>query len=393
MTQGAPIKLILETDAIIHPLTGIGRYTLELLQAFQSSDEFSDIKCLSRGRWYEPGNVIAEATSWGNKSQISAKNTGGSGWRRNPARRALGRLLPYVNQRNLKKHAASHIYHSPNYKLSPFPGRKIATFHDLSIFLYPKYHPEDRLRVLRPAIEKAAQVADHLITDSLKVRQEVMSYFGIPAERITAIPLATSLKSTSIDIPLRDNFLTRMGLRPDGYLLFVSTLEPRKNISGLLGAYELLPSQVRQRYPLVLAGQLGWNSQDISNSLDRAKRRGDVIQPGYLSDLQICQLYSGARAFVYPSFYEGFGLPILEAQGFGLPVISSDCSCMPEVAGDGAILVNPEAYGALAEAMRQLIEDDQLHARLSRLSSENAGKYSWQNTAAETINIYRSLTR
>jgi len=391
LIRGAGIKLILETDAIIQPLTGIGRYALELLRVFQSSEEFSDIKCLNRGRWYEPGGVLEEAASWDNNPQKQAAEMVRPAWRRNPLRRVMGRLLPYINQHNLEKHADSHIYHSPNYKLSPFAGKKVATFHDLSIFLYPQYHPEDRLKVLRPAIEHAAQVADHLITDSQQVRQEVMSYFGIPGERVTAIPLATPLNNTAIDYPARDQFLTKMGLRPDGYILFVSTLEPRKNISGLLGAYELLPSQLRQRYPLVLAGQLGWKSQDISRALDRAKRRGDVIQPGYLSNAQIRHLYAGARAFVFPSFYEGFGLPLLEAQSYGVPVISSDCSCMPEVAGDAAILVNPEAYSALADAMQQLIEDDQLHASLSSRGIENAGKYSWENTAEQTMNVYRSL--
>ena len=144
MTRDADIKLILETDAIIQPLTGIGRYALELLRAFHSSEEFSDIKCLSRGRWYEPGSVIEEAASWENNTQQEPTEMGKPAWRGSPLRRAMRRVLPYVNQYNLKKNADSHIYHSPNYKLSPFAGKKVVTFHDLSLFLYPQYHPQDR---------------------------------------------------------------------------------------------------------------------------------------------------------------------------------------------------------------------------------------------------------
>jgi alpha-1,3-rhamnosyl/mannosyltransferase len=387
LAQNTGIRLILETDAITHPLTGIGRYALELLQAFHGSAEFIDIRCLSRGRWYDAARVIAEgnALSSNNGKAIGPINS------RNRARAALGRLVPYINQRKLEKLSDSYIYHSPNYRLSPFKGRKIATFHDLSLFLYPQYHPENRLKLLRPAIERAVHEADHLITDTMQVRQEVMSYFGVPAERISAIPLATSLRAASVDETARDHCLAGMGLHPGKYFLFVSTLEPRKNISGLLGAYELLPAETRRQFPLVLAGQLGWKSNDIEKTVDRAVRRGDVLQTGYLSNRDLCHLYSGARAFVYPTFYEGFGLPVIEAQEFGIPVITSDCSCLPEVAGQGAILVNPESFGTLASAMQRLAEDDELHAQLKHRGKENVERFSWKETARQTALLYRKI--
>jgi glycosyltransferase involved in cell wall biosynthesis len=385
------IRLILETDAIIQPLTGIGRYAMELLRAFLASDEFSDIRCFSRGHWHEPKAVMHSVNLLREADGNTREQEPPTRWSGNSVKSLLRRVLPYVSQRRLDKYSDTHLYHSPNYRLSPFAGKKIATFHDLSLFLYPQYHPQDRLKVLTPAIEQAAQEADHLIVDSAQVRNEVMAYFNVPEDRITAIPLASSLDANSLDESARDRFLLRLGLKPGGYFLFVSTLEPRKNISGLLGAYELLPANVRKHYPLVLAGQLGWKSDDIEQALERGKRRGDVIQPGYLSNLQVCQLYSGARAFVYPSFYEGFGLPILEAQGFGIPVITSNCSCMPEVAGSGALLINPEAYAALADAMCAIIDDHELHARISRLGLENSRQYSWANTAQQTMELYRSV--
>ena len=391
MNQTDKIRLVMETDAIVHPLTGIGRYVLELLQAFNESDAIADLRCLSRGRWYKAARVIEEGNAIAAADSRLVGEETRPRWRRNPARAALRRLAPYFNQRSLEKLPDSHLYHSPNYRLSPFKGKKVATFHDLSLFLYPQYHPEDRLKLLRPAIEYAAREANHLITDSEQVRREVMSYFDVPADKITAIPLATTKRSTSVDENLRDAFLAEMGLRAGSYFLFVSTLEPRKNISGLLGAYELLPRQLRRNFPLVLSGQLGWQSRDIETALHRARHRGDVIQAGYLSNQSINYLYSGARAFVYPSFYEGFGLPILEAQEFGTPVITSDCSCMPEVAGDGAILVNPESYAALANAMQNLVDDDELHHRLGLAGKANADRFCWRETASKTIGVYQNV--
>ena len=391
MNQKDDIRLVLETDAIVHPLTGIGRYVLELLQAFSESNAISDLRCLSRGRWYEPARVIEEGNAIAANDPRLVGKAGGPRWRRNPARAVLRRMAPYFNQRNLEKLADSHLYHSPNYRLAPFKGRKVVTFHDLSLFLYPQYHPEDRLKLLRPAIESAAREADHLITDSQQVRREVMSYFDVPAEKITAIPLATTNRSVSVDETQRDAFLAEMGLKAGSYFLFVSTLEPRKNISGLLGAYELLPRQLRRNFPLVLSGQLGWQSREIETALHRARHRGDVVQAGYLSNQSIDYLYSGARAFVYPSFYEGFGLPILEAQAFGTPVITSDCACMPEVAGDGARVVNPESYGALATAMQSLVDDEELHHRLGIAGKANAARFSWNETAKKTIGVYQEV--
>ncbi len=364
---------------------------MELLRAFLASDEFSDIRCFSRGRWHKPDTVIRSLNLPREPGGTGGENMHPARWNHNSVKSLLKRMLPYLSQRKLNKYAGTHIYHSPNYRLSPFAGKKIATFHDLSLFLYPQYHPEDRLKVLTPAIEQAAQEADHLIVDSEQVRKEVIAYFGVHQERITAIPLASSLDTESLDETARDSFLLQLGLTSGGYFLFVSTLEPRKNISGLLGAYELLPTSVRRHFPLVLAGQLGWKSGDIAKALERGKQRGDVMQTGYLSNLQLCQLYSGAKAFVFPSFYEGFGLPIIEAQGFGVPVITSDCSCMPEVAGGAGLFINPEAYAALADAMQTVIDDPELHARLSLLGLENSRRFSWASTAQQTIALYHSV--
>jgi glycosyltransferase involved in cell wall biosynthesis len=385
------IRLLLETDAIVPPLTGIGRYTLELTKAFRDSREVEDLRCFSRGQWYSAEKIIAEQHAL-EASAPSRKIDSRPRWTENPIKIVAKKLLPKFQQHALRKYSKTHIYHAPNYRLLPYSGRKVATFHDLSLLKYPEFHPDDRRRVLIPAIEKAAVTADHLITDSQQVRREVIEHFGLPEDKVTAIHLASSLEPGSITVDVRDAYLREAGLAPGNYLLFVSTLEPRKNIEILLAAFERLPNSVRKRYPLVLVGQLGWKSEGIKTALEKALRRGDVIHTGFLSNQQLSCLYSGARAFVYPSLYEGFGLPLVEAQAFGIPLITSNCSCMPEIVGSSALLIDPQDDAALGAAMQSIVDDDALHDKLVQEGKNNSARFSWKKTAREVIQVYRSLS-
>ena len=171
-------EAILETDAIIRPLTGIGRYALELVKAFRVSPDIQDLRCFSRGQWRSPEKIVKDSQEMTQPVEM-LQNTSPSRWTRNPAKILLKRLLPLLQQQVLRKYGDQYLYHSPNYRLIPFPGRKIATFHDLSLLKFPEFHPLDRRRILIPAIEKAALDADHLITDSEQVRGEIIDYFGL----------------------------------------------------------------------------------------------------------------------------------------------------------------------------------------------------------------------
>jgi glycosyltransferase involved in cell wall biosynthesis len=387
------IRLVLETDAIVSPLTGIGRYTLALLEQFVQREEFADIRCFSRGRWKSADKLTSPffLAKLANLACATTANT--RPWTKNPARILLKRLLPHVQRYTLGKLRDTHLYHSPNYRLTPYAGRKIATFHDLSVLKYPEYHPRDRLDILGPAIDRAAQEADHLITDSEYVRREVIDYFGLKEESVTAIHLASSLGEKVINLDARDQFLQQLGLSAGSYLLFVSTLEPRKNIEGLVTAYELIPQSMRSKFPLVLAGQLGWSSDGIAKALQPGLKRGDILQTGYLTNQELAYLYSSARALVFPSLYEGFGLPVVEAQSFGTPVITSNCSCLPEITAGSAVLVDPDDYDALSLAMQELIDDQKMCVELSEAGQQNVKRYSWENTASETIEVYQKIMR
>ncbi len=380
------IRLILDTDAIISPITGIGRYALELLRNFATSEEIIQLRCFDRGRWRSTDEILSSY-----RLEVTPAMPAVQRWHQNPFKATLRKLLPLAQRVMLRKYR-DHIFHSPNYRLAPFPGRRIATFHDLSVLRFPEFHPTERVRVLAPALEYAAKNADHILTDSEMVRREVIEYFSLPPEQVTAVHLASSLSPGLVDAEARERYLSSLSVQAGHYLLFASTLEPRKNVAGLLRAYSGLPAQIRSRFPLVLAGQMGWQSEEISRELAAAQRRGNVIHTGFVSNLELASLYAGARALVYPSLYEGFGLPPLEAQCFGIPVITSNCSCLPEVMGDSAMLVDPGSTEAIRNAMLQLTQDEDTRRRLSEAGRANAARFSWKKTAAATIEVYRRLS-
>ncbi len=391
------MKVILATDPIFWPLTGIGRYTFELAKKFSLDPRVSDIRFFNMGRWQES----TEFEQFGNESKPESPNPNIKGSSFGFLRRSLSknqvvvkvysRITPYLYGRRLKPFSKDHIYHSPNFMLPPYAGKKVTTFHDLSIFKYPEFHPEARVSFLRPEIIKAAKNATHIITDSEAVRQEVIEFFSRSAEEVTTVPLASSIGNSAPDSTLLDSFLKSHNLQNKQFFLFVSSIEPRKNISRFLDAYELLPSAFRKQYPLVLTGSSGWKSEDILDRIRLLKDSGSVQYLGYTSEIELGYLYSSAGALVFPSIYEGFGLPIIEAQAMGVPVVTSNLSCMPEVAGNAALLVDPYDVEAISGALEQIMLDEVLREKLKVEGRKNAGQFSWDKTAAKTLDVYSRL--
>jgi alpha-1,3-rhamnosyl/mannosyltransferase len=175
------------------------------------------------------------------------------------------------------------------------------------------------------------------------------------------------------------------------FLLFVSSIEPRKNIVRILDAYESLPQAFRNRYPLVFTGSSGWKSEEVLKRIHRLSDTGLVRYLGYTSDAELKYLYSSAGALVFPSIYEGFGLPIIEAQAMGVPVVTSDLSCMPEVAGEAALLVDPYNVQEISGALEQVMLDEDLRQKLKVSGLRNARQYSWDKTAVKTLDVYSRL--
>ena len=391
------MKIILATDPIFWPLTGIGRYTFELATRFSSEPRLADIRFFNLGRWQdateferaENGDTGEAANSGFLKKSFGLLRKSLSN--NQTAVKIYSRITPFIYQRRLKPFSAEYIFHSPNFMLPRFDGKKVATFHDLSVLKYPEFHPDSRVSLLQPEVIKAANEADHIIAVSEAVRQEIIEYFSMPTGRVTAIPQASFIGDCTPDPELLEGFLRGLDLVKGQFLLFVSSIEPRKNISRILDAYESLSPSFKRQNPLVFTGSSGWKSEVV---LERIKRLGDsglVRYLGYTSDADLKFLYASAGALVFPSIYEGFGLPIIEAQAMGVPVVTSNLSCMPEVAGDAALLVDPYNVDDISGALEQVMLDEGLRQKLKASGLNNARQYSWGKTAARTLDVYSRL--
>ncbi len=377
------MKVVLCVDPVRFPLTGIGRYTFELAQRLALSPDITDLRYMA-GRRFVP-------------QLPSARDASGNG---HSLKRAIQKaplaieayrvLMPWLKGRALKGFS-DFVYHSPNYYLPPFKGLKVATFHDLSPFTWSQCHTPQLARFLQKELTQTLRRADRLITDSEFVRQELAAYFNWPLERIDTVPLASSAEfHPRTEQALRPT-LARHGLQPGGYSLFVGTIEPRKNIETLLAAYERLPLALRTRWPLVLTGYHGWRNEAIHQRLETARREGWARYLGFVPGQDLPLLFAGARLFTFPTLYEGFGLPVLEAMSSGVPVVCSNNSSLPEVAGRAALMCEAMDVDALAGLIQQGLEDETWRALAIEQGLAHAAGFSWERCARETLGVYHRL--
>ena len=300
-------------------------------------------------------------------------------------------LIPQLARWQLRGESQA-IFHSPNYLVPPFPGKTVNTVHDLSHVLYPEFHPQARVDFMNLAFEDSLRHTTHVITDTETVRQEFIQHFGWAAERVTAIGLGMDAAFHPRSDAELAPVLAKHGLAPRQYTLCVGTIEPRKNTLRLLQAYEQLDPALRRACPLVLAGGKGWKSDDVHRRMEQATQQGWLHYLSYVEQADLPLLYAGARLFAYPSLYEGFGLPIVEAMASGTPVLTSDASCMPEVAGGAAALVNPLDVDAIRQALEQHLSDEDWLTQARAQGLRRAASYSWQRCAMQTLDVYRQLT-
>lgn len=387
------MNVILAVDAVVAPLTGIGRYAFELAQRLPQHPLIEQLRYFSFGRWLDGADLARLA--------IAAPQSGAAPASLRPslrnrlagnrlAVRAYHALTPTVYGWRLRSEAGA-IFHSPNYFLPPFPGRSVASIHDLSHLWSPQFHPAARIDYLKRALPDTLRRADFLITDAESVRREVIRHFSWPADRIAAVPLGVD--PVFRPRPAADLWpvLQRYGLQAAGYTLNVGTIEPRKNLERLLRAYEALPTALRQRWPLVLAGARGWRSEAIHDQICKGAAAGWVRYLDFVVQDDLPHLYAGARLFVYPSLYEGFGLPPLEAMASGVPVVTSNVSSLTELVGAAAMMVDPQDVTALSAALARGLEDDDWRSSGVELGLARASAFGWAECINNTVSIYAKL--
>ena len=370
--------MLIGLDAIplTEPLAGVGHYTLELARALAlaaPSEEFELVYPSS----YAPLNFDGCAPLPANLAPVRVR-VGAVG------RRWFAAGLPrYASRRRLS------LFHGTNYEV-PLWGRaaKVATFHDLSLLLRPETHEARRVARARRRLPLMLRAADAVITPTESVRRELCEHLRADASRIFAVPEAARALFRPVAFEETEEVRRRLGAGRD-FLLAVGTIEPRKNLPALVAAFEeVLRARPGGDLRLVVAGGRGWMAEPLYDAVRRSPARERVVLTGYVSDLDLRALYSSCRLFVYPSLYEGFGLPPLEAMSCGAAVVAGRAPAVAEVPGGAARLVNTDDRAEFARALLELLDDDAARRALAAASLSRAAQFSWERTARMTLEVY-----
>lgn len=370
MTSDArAMHLALSIDPLAPDMGGIGRYTLELARRLPSRPDVASLKLWRQGNWFtDPAPFLLAETP-----------------------QARSRLPRWLRKARSNRSLRTRLFHGTNYFLPERAEGGVVTVHDLSVFLQPETHPVERVRFFLDNVPASVARAGAVITSCDTIRTEVIDFFGLPADRVTTIALGVSSMfrphATAELVPI----LARYGLRPGGYALSVATLEPRKRFPDLLMAWRALPPDIRRRTPLAIVGGAGWLSDAIHQQIEAGVADGWVHKLGYVAEADLPALYAGSALFVYPSIYEGFGLPPIEAMACGVPVVVSNASCMPEVTKGAAMLVDPSDTADFAQRLSRALTDEAWRTTAIVQGRLVADGYSWERCTDRTAAVYRSL--
>jgi alpha-1,3-rhamnosyl/mannosyltransferase len=377
----APLRIGINGSALLSPLTGIGQYTKNLAEALVASGEV-DLSLFYLIAWSreirtEPIRNITRL------KEIIKKYV--------PHPYLLSRALQEYKFTQGAARLGIQIYHEPNFLSHRFRGPTVITAHDLSWIRFPETHPPERVAIMDRLFPRSVARADHVITDASYTRDEIIHEFGISPDRITAIPLGARdiFRPRSRDecTPV----LKLRGLDYRSFVLCVGTLEPRKNLEFIIRTYVEMPIAFRERHPLVLVGMKGWLTSSIESTMRPLVSAGQVRPLGFTSDSDLAALYAGAMVLVYPSLYEGFGLPPLEAMACGTPVIVSNRATLPEVVGQAGEQIEPTDAAQLAFLLERLADDPKHWEGRARACLQRATEFSWERCARETLAVYRKV--
>ncbi len=421
-----PLNLILATDSLYPPLTGIGYYTAHLLDEFLRHPGIGQLRGLDDHGFSEREQLtqlvkLAKQGQLGwlphDLDSLEEKRNGQNGTLNGDVVSALKKVLRHVPgmsalsayRRDRRQRAALEqnkstsaqrnlsqpwLLHAPNYVPPAHDGPTVITIHDLSHLRHPETHPKERIDWLNHHLPRAIAQASAIISVSEFTRRELLDL------ALVDDPDKISVCHNGCDPSFRvhtdaelSGELDKWGLRRGGYILSVATLEPRKNMERLLDAYEALPEAVARNYPLVLTGADGWKNDSLRQHIARLSLPHRVITTGYLERPQLQSLLAGAGVFAYLSIYEGFGLPVIEAMASGTPVLTSNTTSLKEVAGDCGFTVDPLDVDAIRGGLFALLEDKTLAAAYREKGLTRSTQFSWARCAGETLEVYRRAMR
>ncbi|QFX95299.1 glycosyltransferase family 4 protein [Acidithiobacillus thiooxidans] len=393
------MKVLFNLQTLLYPRTGIGHYTQHLIEEMGNSDEIEELSgFLSR--------EIYSGTTLSNF--VKTKQIPTTIRTKKPPLDAVKKLIRqgvpdayvavnawnrWIESRSIRKLASTgYVYHEPNFIPVPYSGPLVINVHDLSHIRHPQFHPPERVKLLNIKLSKVIMRADHIVTDSHFVAEEITELYSVPLNKITVTYLGTDVgfhERTANDVA---DTLKQFRLHYRGFVLSVATLEPRKNIERLVTAYSTLPESVLKEYPLVLVGGSGWRDSKLLACLKSLEVKANIIRTGYLPRTQLQDLYASAAVFAYPSLYEGFGLPVLEAFASGTPVLTSNNTSLHEVSGGAALEIDPTFTDAIRDGLNNLLNNPSLAQKYAQSGLKRSMDFSWQKCAEQTLAVYRRLS-
>ncbi len=369
------MKVCMDIQSAIGPRAGVGRYTHQLAQHLAATPDALDLKVFyfdfkRLGSPFSLPGVEQRAVQWcpGRLVQKVWKE-----WRWPPYEWFAG---------------AADVYHFPNFIIPPLrKGKKVVTVHDVTFLRHPETVEQKNYRYLSTRLEQTVQVADHIIVVSDFSRQEVLEHYAVDADRITAIHLGISQPFDIVPESRIQAVRKMLGLeRP--YLLFVGTVEPRKNIPFLIDVFEAMDHFDGD---LVIAGMKGWKYEESLQRINSSKKGDRIHYLEFVDESHLPGLYAGAEIFVFPSHYEGFGFPPLEAMSCGTPVISSAGGALPETVGNAGVIIDRGTVEAWVHAVETMLHDTAQRDIFRKIGLEHAGHFDWARTARKTVDVYRRV--
>lgn len=360
------MKIGIDVTSLSMPKTGIGQYQYNLLNTLLKIDK--------KNEYFPYAFNLRDNTKYNNLDfKVRAHKI--------PQRLITAWWLLFRWPRLEQITDDCDVYQISEICQQPTRRKTVAFIHDLTTILYPKYHLMKNKILYHYRFKNIKRHADVILTNSRHTKSDIVEHLGIDPDRIHVTPFGVEERFKPVSgTPIKGR-----------YICYLGTIEPRKNLTNLFRAFKKLKDEEAIPHKLVLIGKDGWFYKEIYEEMRRLQLENDIIRMGFVGDSEVPKILSGAELFVYPSFYEGFGLPVLEAMACGTPVVTSRVSSLPEVGGSAVKYVNPNSHKDIAEKMFEFIKSEKERARYSKLGLERAKNFTWEKCAQKHIEIYESL--
>jgi glycosyltransferase involved in cell wall biosynthesis len=397
------VNILIGVDSVKYPMSGIGVYSYNLCKQYLQRPDLN-VTGLTRFKLLSSDGLkqhLRDASDAHRTEGLIDRVSLGRQFKRTIKDSFIARSVYHSSARvaahiNLRKLSQNTVYHVPNFIGYGYSEKKVVTVHDLSHIDCAGMHPQSRVRFMKDKLSKSLCESKAVIVDSDFTAARLLESGLIEKNRehiMHRVHLGVSddfvpLTLTTDGLP---SILCYLALRPKGYFLAVGTIEPRKNHQRLLDAYLQLPSEIAAEFPLVICGALGWKFKAFLDRIKAVPKPYSVIMTGHLPQADMRALLAASKALVYPSLYEGFGMPVLEAMKSGVPVITSGLGATLEVSGDAAIHVDPLCQNELSGAMALMVSSSSTADEYIKRGLAQVSKFTWEKCASETLSVYQRI--